>query len=218
MTNVQLNRPNPSNVNISPSELTAESIKHDILDHLYYSQARLPEIATRNDWYMSLALTVRDRLLDHWIATARTVMKSDVRVVSYLSAEFLIGPQLGNNLINLGIYDQTRQATEELGLNLDSLLDQEEEPGLGNGGLGRLDAERWEVRAELRADEVFGGEIDDRALLVGEHRARRVDPAMEQAVAHRVREREVVVVLRCDAGKLRELDVQLLEQIVGESP
>jgi starch phosphorylase len=75
MTNVQLNRPNPSNVSISPSELTAESIKHDILDHLYYSQARLPEIATRNDWYMSLALTVRDRILDHWIATARTVMR-----------------------------------------------------------------------------------------------------------------------------------------------
>src|ERR1051325_4573611 len=149
MTNVQLNRPNPSAVNISPSELTSESIKHDILDHLYYSQARLPEIATRNDWYMSLALTVRDRLLDHWIATARTVMKSDVRVVSYLSAEFLIGPQLGNNLINLGIYDQTRQATEELGLNLDSLLDQEEEPGLGNGGLGRLAACYLESLATL---------------------------------------------------------------------
>jgi starch phosphorylase len=157
MTNVQLNRPNPSNVNISPSELTTESIKHDILDHLYYSQARLPEIATRNDWYMSLALTVRDRLLDHWIATARTVMKSDVRVVSYLSAEFLIGPQLGNNLINLGIYDQTRQATEELGLNLDSLLDQEEEPGLGNGGLGRLAACYLESLATLEVPAIGYG-------------------------------------------------------------
>ena len=140
MTNVQLNRPDLSAVDISPSELTAESIKHDVLDHLYYSQARLPEIATQNDWYMSLALTVRDRLLDHWIATARTVMRSDVRVVSYLSAEFLIGPQLGNNLINLGIYEETRKAIEELGLNLDVLMDQEEEPGLGNGGLGRLAA------------------------------------------------------------------------------
>ena len=157
MTNVQLNRPNPSAVNISPSELTSESIKHDILDHLYYSQARLPEIATRNDWYMSLALTVRDRLLDHWIATARTVMKSDVRVVSYLSAEFLIGPQLGNNLINLGIYDQTRQATEELGLNLDSLLDQEEEPGLGNGGLGRLAACYLESLATLEVPAIGYG-------------------------------------------------------------
>jgi starch phosphorylase len=157
MTNVQLNRPNPSNVSISPSELTAESIKHDILDHLYYSQARLPEIATRNDWYMSLALTVRDRILDHWIATARTVMKSDVRVVSYLSAEFLIGPQLGNNLINLGIYDQTRQATEELGLSLDSLLDQEEEPGLGNGGLGRLAACYLESLATLEVPAIGYG-------------------------------------------------------------
>jgi starch phosphorylase len=140
MTNIQLNRSNLSAVDISPSELTAESIKHDVLDHLYYSQARIPEIATQNDWYMSLALTVRDRLLDRWIATARTVMRSDVRVVSYLSAEFLIGPQLGNNLINLGIDVETRKAIEALGLDLDVLMNQEEEPGLGNGGLGRLAA------------------------------------------------------------------------------
>src|ERR1043165_1823632 len=157
MKNVPLNRPNPSNVNISPSELTAESIKHDILDHLYYSQARLPEIATPNDWYMSLALTVRDRLLDHWIATARTVMRNDVRVVSYLSAEFLIGPQLGNNLINLGIYDETRKATEELGLDLDALMDQEEEPGLGNGGLGRLAACYLESLATLEIPAIGYG-------------------------------------------------------------
>ncbi|HET6861557.1 MAG TPA: glycogen/starch/alpha-glucan phosphorylase, partial [Pyrinomonadaceae bacterium] len=116
------------------------SIKDGIIDHLFYSQARLPELATRNDWYMALALTIRDRLLDHWITTVRTLMRSDVRVVSYLSAEFLIGPQMGNNLINLGIYDQVRQATEDLGLDLDELLDHEEEPGLGNGGLGRLAA------------------------------------------------------------------------------
>src|SRR5262245_33174750 len=122
------------------SDSTVEAIKSDLLDHLFYTQGRLPEMATTNDWYMALAQTVRDRLLDHWIKTVRTLMRSDVRVVAYLSAEYLIGPQLGNNLINLGIYDETREAVEELGLDLPSLMDQEEEPGLGNGGLGRLAA------------------------------------------------------------------------------
>jgi len=68
------------------------------------------------------------------------MIKHDAKVVSYLSAEFLMGPQLGNNLINLGIYDQVRAAVEEVGLDLDQLIEQEEEPGLGNGGLGRLAA------------------------------------------------------------------------------
>jgi starch phosphorylase len=89
---------------------------------------------------MALSYTVRDRLLQRWINTSRTYVKQDVRVVCYLSAEFLLGPHLGNNLINLGIYDQIRQAVEESGLNLDELIEQEEEPGLGNGGLGRLAA------------------------------------------------------------------------------
>jgi len=142
---------------LSAAESTAEAIKHDLLDHIYYSQARLPEIATRNDWYMALALTVRDRLLDRWVATARTVMRSDVRVVSYLSAEFLIGPQLGNNLINLGMYDQTRKATQEVGQDLEDLMDQEEEPGLGNGGLGRLAACYLESLATLEIPAIGYG-------------------------------------------------------------
>jgi glycogen phosphorylase len=133
------------------------SIKADLLDHLFYTQGRLPETATRNDWYMALAHTVRDRLLNHWIATVRTLMRSDVRVVSYLSAEFLIGPQMGNNLINLGIYDQVREATDELGLDLDALIDQEEEPGLGNGGLGRLAACYLESLATLEIPAIGYG-------------------------------------------------------------
>ena len=122
----------------SPSH--TESLKTDIVDHLFYSRARLPEMATPNDWYMALALTIRDRLLDRWIKTVRAFMRNDVRIVSYLSAEFLIGPQMGNNLVNLGLYESVRRAIEDLGLNFDELLDQEEEPGLGNGGLGRLAA------------------------------------------------------------------------------
>ncbi|PWT93433.1 MAG: glycogen phosphorylase [Blastocatellia bacterium] len=139
------------------SQPTLESIKQDILDHLFYSQGRLPELATPNDWYMALALTVRDRLLDHWIKTVRTLMRSDVRVVSYLSAEFLIGPQLGNNLINLGIHDQVKQAATDLGLDLERLMDKEEEPGLGNGGLGRLAACYLESLASLEVPAIGYG-------------------------------------------------------------
>lgn len=139
------------------SEQSVEAIKEDLLDHLFYTQGRLPEFATRNDWYMALALTVRDRLLDRWIKTVRTLMRSDVRVVSYLSAEFLIGPQMGNNLINLGIYEAVRGAVDDLGLELEDLIEQEEEPGLGNGGLGRLAACYLESLASLQIPAIGYG-------------------------------------------------------------
>ena len=96
--------------------------------------------ATVNDLYMALAHTVRDRLVERWIQTVLNYRAQDVRVVCYLSAEFLTGPHLANNLINLGIYDQAEEAMRKLGLDLDTLIEQEEEPGLGNGGLGRLAA------------------------------------------------------------------------------
>jgi starch phosphorylase len=83
---------------------------------------------------------VRDRLINRWLNTSQTYLERAPRTVAYLSAEFLLGPHLGNNLINLGIYDSVRQAMEELGLPFAALLEQEEEPGLGNGGLGRLAA------------------------------------------------------------------------------
>src|SRR5437867_2289326 len=118
--------------------LSPAALARGLADNLHYVQARVPEIATRNDWYMALAYTVRDRLLDRWIKTVQGMLTSkDVRVVCYLSAEFLMGPQLGNSLINLGISDAAREAMGQLKLDLDELLAQEEEPGLGNGGLGR---------------------------------------------------------------------------------
>jgi starch phosphorylase len=109
-------------------------------DNLCYLQAKFSKVATRNDNYMALAYTVRDRLLHRWIKTAQTYLERQSRTVCYLSAEFLMGPQLGNNLINLGIGEQIREAMAILGHDLDALLEQEEEPGLGNGGLGRLAA------------------------------------------------------------------------------
>ncbi len=119
--------------------LRPETLAKALLENLYYIQGRIPQLATFHDWYMALSYTVRDRLLDRWIKTVMH-LRRNARAVCYFSAEFLIGPQLGNNLINLGIFEQMKEAVTNLGLNLRDLLEQEEEPGLGNGGLGRLAA------------------------------------------------------------------------------
>ena len=116
------------------------SIKRAFLDHLFFLQGKFPTIASFNDYYLALAYVVRDRLLHRWVNTAATFTRGGSRTVAYLSAEFLMGPHLGNNLLNLGITNTTRVAMKELGLDLDEMLAQEEEPGLGNGGLGRLAA------------------------------------------------------------------------------
>ncbi|MDJ0619821.1 MAG: glycogen/starch/alpha-glucan phosphorylase [Calothrix sp. MO_192.B10] len=120
--------------------LSIETLKRALADNLFYIQGKFPQIATKNDYYMALAYTVRDRSLQRWLSTVQTYIEQNVKLVCYLSAEFLVGPHLSNNLINLGIYEQVGQAVAESGLNLDELQAQEEEPGLGNGGLGRLAA------------------------------------------------------------------------------
>ncbi len=120
--------------------LTKEALKRAFLNNLFYVQGKFPALATRHDYYLALAYTVRDRLLHRWISTAETYTRRKVRTVAYFSAEFLLGPHLGNNLLNLGIADQVRQTLPELGLIYEELLSQEVEPGLGNGGLGRLAA------------------------------------------------------------------------------
>lgn len=120
--------------------LSPEAIEQDIRDNLYLIQGRVPRTATKNDWYMAVAYTVRDRILHRWMQTIEAYIGNQEKSVSYLSAEFLIGPQLGSHLVCLGIHDQVRKAVAKLGQDLDELLEQEEEPGLGNGGLGRLAA------------------------------------------------------------------------------
>lgn len=136
---------------------SAAALKQGFLANLHYVQAKFPAVATRNDHYMALAYTVRDRLLHRWVHTAQTYYDQASRTVVYLSAEFLLGPHLGNNLVNLGIYDQARQAMAELGLDLTELLDQEEEPGLGNGGLGRLAACYLDSLATLQVPAIGYG-------------------------------------------------------------
>jgi starch phosphorylase len=134
-------KPRPSlRIEDDRTGLEIPTLKRAFLDNLYYLQGRIPEVATKNDYYMALAYTIRDRLLHRWLNTSKVYIEKNVKTVSYLSAEFLLGPHLGNNLINLGLYDKVKRAMAELGLDLNDLLDQEEEPGLGNGGLGRLAA------------------------------------------------------------------------------
>jgi starch phosphorylase len=130
----------PERVTDDRVALNKEAFKHAFLDNLFYVQGKTPALATKTDYYMALAYTVRDRMLHRWISTAETYTKHGSRTVAYLSAEFLMGPHLGNNLVNLGMYENVRAAITEIGLDFDELLSCEDEPGLGNGGLGRLAA------------------------------------------------------------------------------
>ncbi len=131
-------------------------IARAIIENLQYVKGRTPNHATMNDWYTAVARTVGDHLLDHWVKTL-TTQRRQPKIVAYLSAEFLLGPHLGNAMINLGIYEPVKEAVTRLGLDLDRLLDHEQEPGLGNGGLGRLAACFLDSLATLRIPAIGYG-------------------------------------------------------------
>jgi starch phosphorylase len=116
------------------------AIREAFLEKLRTQQGKFPAVATLNDQYLALSYVVRDHLLDHWVQSSQMYYERASRTVAYLSAEFLLGPQLGSNLLYLGMTETTRKALESLHISLDALLAHEEEPGLGNGGLGRLAA------------------------------------------------------------------------------
>ena len=139
--------------------LEAQAIATALIDHLHCLQAKPPRYASRNDWYMALAYTVRDRMMHRYIATLESIAgtNTNAKVVAYLSAEFLTGPHLGNSLINLGIWQATEEALSQVGQNLPDLIEQEEEPGLGNGGLGRLAACYMDSLATLNVPAVGYG-------------------------------------------------------------
>jgi hypothetical protein len=122
----------PAQINEDRTALTKEALKHAFLDNLFYIQGKFPALATKTDYYMALAYAVRDRMLQRWISTAATYTRQGSRTVSYLSAEFLMGPHLGNNLINLGIYDNAKAAVAELA-----------EPRGIVGARGRAGLARW---------------------------------------------------------------------------
>jgi starch phosphorylase len=135
----------------------AASLRRDLVAKLYFELAKFPAVATTNDQFLALSFAVRDRLLHRWVESSRTYFEGKHRSVIYLSAEFLIGPQLGANLLALGLEAVARTALDELGLSLDELIEHEEEPGLGNGGLGRLAACYIESLATLEIPAIGHG-------------------------------------------------------------
>ena len=142
----------------SSNEVAGPAMADALLDKLRYLQAKLPQHATRNDWYMALAYTVRDSMLANYMTTVESIAgSSSAKVVAYLSAEFLTGPHLGNSLVNLGLWDAAREAASSVGQDLATLVEHEEEPGLGNGGLGRLAACYMDSLATLNVPAIGYG-------------------------------------------------------------
>jgi starch phosphorylase len=135
----------------------ASSIRRDFVQKLFFDLGKFPGVATRNDHYLALAFAIRDRTLFRWVKSARTYLEGKHRTVIYLSAEYLLGPQLAHNLVALGIEPETREALRGLDLSLDELVEHEEEPGLGNGGLGRLAACFMDSLATLEVPAIGHG-------------------------------------------------------------
>jgi len=121
------------------------NLSNGITERLFYTIGKRPDSATKRDLYMALSYAVRDQMMSYYLTDSKLQKE-----VSYLSAEFLIGPQLANNLLNLGIQKDAEEALDEYGYSLDEIFEVAEEPGLGNGGLGRLAACYMESLATLQ--------------------------------------------------------------------
>ncbi len=132
-------------------------LKRAFAYNLFYQLGKTTRRATWNDYYLAVAYTVRDRMQHLFVNSTEALLEKESKTICYLSAEFLMGPHLGNNLLNLGLYDDVAQAAEESGLDLQAILQHEEEPGLGNGGLGRLAACYLDSLASLQIPAVGYG-------------------------------------------------------------
>ena len=141
----------------SRTALSSDALRRGIEDHLRYSLGRPDALLEQQHYYYALALAVRDRMQDRWVKTTETYLRESSKVACYLSAEFLLGPHLGNNLLNLDVEDEARAALAALGQDLDEVLACEQEPGLGNGGLGRLAACYLESLATLERPAIGYG-------------------------------------------------------------
>jgi starch phosphorylase len=137
--------------------MTSTSLRKAIEDHLRYTLGRPTQLLEPQHYYHALALAVRDRMQKRWSDTTQTYLDLSRKVAVYLSAEFLMGPHLANNLLNLDLEDEARAALAELGQDFDSVVACEEEPGLGNGGLGRLAACYLESLATLQRPAIGYG-------------------------------------------------------------
>ncbi len=135
---------------VSKKEMTKKALKLSFQMNRQYTLSKDQYTATMHDNFMALSMAVRDRLVERWIKTQQGYHKKNVRRVYYLSMEFLIGRLLGNNMYNLGIDKYATGALDELGLNMETVREEEVDAGLGNGGLGRLAACFMDSMASLR--------------------------------------------------------------------
>jgi starch phosphorylase len=124
-------------------------LRKRFVDRLRFSRSKNPSTATGFDRFMALSLAIRDQIVERWIETQRTYYERDVKRAYYLSAEYLLGRTLRSNLQALGLFDDYRRMLTEIGIDIDELLEQEPDAGLGNGGLGRLAACFLESLASL---------------------------------------------------------------------
>jgi glycogen phosphorylase len=124
----------------APTRIEPAAFRKSVYDHLLYTCIKEPVDATAHDYYTALAYTVRDRLVQRWISTQKAYVEADAKRVYYLSSEFLTGRSLGLCLLNLSLYQEAEKMMSESGFELGDVLEREHDPGLGNGGLGRLAA------------------------------------------------------------------------------
>lgn len=117
-----------------------EAFKKSVKDNVKFLYRKTIEEATQEQIFQAVSYTVKDVIIDNWLATQKAYDEQDPKIVYYMSMEFLMGRALGNNLINLCAYGEVKEALEELGFDLNCIEDQEPDPALGNGGLGRLAA------------------------------------------------------------------------------
>jgi len=127
-------------VPVATAETDIQALRDAISRHLVYTVGKDAAAASKNDWLYALSRAVRDRLIEHWMDTTRRTYRQDAKRIYYLSMEFLPGRMLSNALIALGLHDECAEALRDMGLDLDELDALEQDPALGNGGLGRLAA------------------------------------------------------------------------------
>ena len=126
-----------------------ETFKKEVVENVKYLYRKTMDEASEQEIFQAVSYVGKDVIIDQWLATQQEFDKADPKIVYFMSMEFLMGRALGNNLINLTVYNEVKEALEEMGINLNAIEDQEPDPALGNGGLGRLAACFMESLATL---------------------------------------------------------------------
>ena len=126
-----------------------ETFKKEVVENVKHLYRKTMDEASEQEIFQAVSYVVKDVIIDQWLATQQEFDKADPKIVYYMSMEFLMGRALGNNLINLTVYNEVKEALDEMGINLNAIEDQEPDPALGNGGLGRLAACFMESLATL---------------------------------------------------------------------